>query len=185
MTTESDESGNEMGEVVPFVRGDARAVRHDELIKIRCFELWGSLAARNCAHVARLLAAELDGLDVKIPDRRTIQEWAQREEWGKQADEEWRSTEDWTVEQMRAHVLANALLAEKNRHDIQMGLYEGREMHAAVLLKAGELSDRKQERVLPLSAIRPREKPKEIEDMPRDEAEAHARALNVRRKTAR
>jgi hypothetical protein len=169
-----------MGEVVPFVRGDAQ-VRFPDETKRRCFELYSTLAARNCSHVERMYAAEVAGSDEPIPTRRTIAQWARDESWAQQADELWRSTRGWTGEQMRHYLLANALLAEKNRHDIQMGLYAGREAEAIVLLKAGELADRKQERIMPLSELQPPPRQVDTSAMSQAQKEAYLQSQLVQR----
>lgn len=149
-----DESGRHLGEIVPIVRGDA-GVAHPMEVRMRCFELYSTVAARNCAHVARLIAQELASTGEPVPTDRTIRSWATDEAWAKQADDLWRNTTGWAGEQLRAYVFANALLSEKNRHDIQLGLYAEDPQQAAVLLKAGELADRKQEKIFPLDALRP------------------------------
>ncbi len=141
-------------DIIPFVRGDVQ-VRFPDEVKIRCFELYATVAARNAAHVERLYSREMAGTGEPIPTRQMINRWAKDEGWTRQADEMWRKTKNWGIEQLRAFVFANAVLAEKNRHDVQLGLYAEDSNQALVLLKAGELADRKLERVMPLAQLQP------------------------------
>lgn len=160
---------------VPILRG-LPTVPHATETRVRCFELYATVAARNCAHVERLFQREVAGTDIPVPTRAAISEWAREEGWSRQADEMWRKTKNWGVEQLRAYVFANAVLAEKNRHDVQLGLYAEDTNQALVLLKAGELADRKLERVMPLDQLKPGQEDDHEEDL--SNAEKHQRAMD-------
>jgi hypothetical protein len=149
-------------------------------VRARCFVHFATDAARNCAHVERLMAAELEGTDEPIPTRQTVAAWARDDGWHRQADDLMRSTRDWTREQLQAYVFANALLGQRRRHEVLLGMVTD-PAQAAMYLKAGELADRFVERVLPLTAIRPPEdRQDEDDDLPREEREARAMAAIAR-----
>jgi hypothetical protein len=168
-----------MAEIVPLVRGDPYVPFSDD-VRARCFVHFATDAARNCAHVERLMAAELEGTDEPIPTRQTIAAWAREDGWHRQADDLMRSTRDWTREQIQVYVFANALLGQRRRHEVLLGIVTD-PAQAAMYLKAGELSDRFIERVLPLTAIRPPEhEAADTSELPREEREARARAAVAR-----
>jgi hypothetical protein len=79
---------------------------------------------------------------------------------------------------------SNFLLSQINKQDIQTGAYAGREMEGALLLKAGELSDRLMERgVVPLLPTPPDAGTHDAEEgLTRAEREARAGERMAQRK---
>ena len=151
-------------------------------IKERAFELWSTVGGRNAAATRRLLEAEAEDGD-PVPTDRAIRKWAQESAWAVRANHELPETKDQTLFELatkwRALVLgaADVLLAA------QTGAYAGREMEGALAVRASEVALRQIERnVVPGVVTRPVEA-KSVDDLPREEAEAYARSLNVRRKT--
>jgi hypothetical protein len=171
-------------EIVPS-RG-LPGVAHAPEIKARCFVLYSTEAGRNCAAVERLIAEELDGTREGVPSRQTIAGWARDEQWSSQADNLWRSTRRWGVRELQVIAIANAVLGQRRRHEVLLGKYRGDHATAAQYLKAGELSDRFIERVLPLSSMEaPPRHEADTEDVPREVAEARALAAMIQRKKDR
>lgn len=170
---------------IRIVRGTPQ-VRYSDGVKGRAFTLYGTIAARNSAAVEKLLREELAGTGEPIPSRQTVSGWARNENWAAQVDAEWRNSKDWTHDQLRVLALGNAILAAQRRHEILLGV--GLEdmdpgNRALLQLKAGELSDRAIERILPLSAMQPAPARIENDDpgLSRGEKEARARLRIVRR----
>src|SRR5512134_2602562 len=147
--------------LMPFMRGTPQ-VRFSTETKARCFVLFATMAGRNCAAVERLIQEELTGTGEPVPTRQTIATWARAEGWAAQADDLWRTTKSWSREQLQVLALANMLLGQQRRHEVLLGQYLDRPDVAAQYLKAGELSDRAIERILPLSAMQP--PPAPVED---------------------
>src|SRR5829696_3374166 len=139
--------------VVP-VRG-LPGVAHSDEVRMRCFVLYATEAGRNCASVETLIAEELDGTQEPVPTRQVIASWARDDQWSLQADELWRKTKVWGFRELQVLALSNALLGQRRRHEVLLGHYRNDNDTAAQYLKAGELSDRFIERVLPLSAMKP------------------------------
>ena len=168
-------------EIVP-VRRSVPGVPHSDETKTRCFVLYSTEGGRNCASVERLIGEELEGTEEVVPTRQTIAGWARDEQWSAQADELWRKTKLWGARELQVIAIANAVLGQRRRHEVLLGNYRGDNDIAAQFLKAGELSDRFIERVLPLSAMKPPvEEETDTEDLPRDEREALARQALVQR----
>lgn len=168
------------GSIVPIRRGVA-GVAHDDETRARCFVLYATVAGRNYAAVERLLAEERSGSDLPVPSRSVIQTWGNEDRWAQQADDIWRNTKQWTHEQLQVIALANVLLGQQRRHEVLQGKLEGNNDLAAQYLKAGELSDRFVERVLPIKSMRPPEVERNEEDMTKEERE-HLAANRIARK---
>ena len=161
--------------IVPLRRG-LPGVAHTVETKTRCFVLYATAAARNCAAVERLIAEELAGTGEPVPTRQSIAAWARDDAWDTQADELWRNTKQWGLRELQVIALANALLGQQRRHEVLLGLYRSDSDTAAQYLKGGELSDRFIERVLPLSAMRaPELEPQDLSGLSREQREALAR----------
>lgn len=179
----SDETGNDIAAIVPFVRGDTH-VRFPDEMRARCFVHFSTDAARNCAEVERLIAEEFQGTNDPVPTARSIAMWAREEGWHEQADALWRATEGWSIEQLRVYVLANAILGQRRRHEVLTGKITDNDT-AARYLKAGELSDRFIEKILPIGALRPPDTSKaefDWQNASTEEKEAYAREITQGRK---
>ena len=143
-------------------------VAHSEDTKARCFVLYATAAARNCADVERLIAEELDGTSEVVPTRQAIAGWARDEQWAEQADDVWRNTKRWGKREPEVIALSNAMLGQQRRHEVLMGKYN--------------LADRTIERVLPLGAMEgPPEPAIETKDVPREAGEAQAKSAMIQR----
>jgi hypothetical protein len=147
----------------------------------RAYELWSTVGGRNAAATRRLMEAEAEDGD-PVPTDRAIRKWARESAWAVRADRELPETKDATLYELgvkwRALILGSAdvLLAA------QTGGYAGREMEGALAVKASEIAMRQVERgVVPL-VVEPPVKPVDTSALPREEKEAHARSLLVRRK---
>lgn len=157
------------------------AVAHSDEMRARCFVHYSTDGARNCAEVERLIAEELQGTHERVPTRQCIGDWAREERWHEQADALWRATEGWSIEQLRVYVLANAILGQRRRHEVLTGKITDNDT-AARYLKAGELSDRFIEKILPIGALRPPAAPARADEvLSVEEREARAQAAIVRR----
>ncbi len=176
---ESDETRRN---IVP-IRGRA-GDHHPDETRMRAFILFATEAARNCSAVERLLAEELQGTDVAVPTKRVIADWCQHDNWHKQADEVWRSTKLWGINELKVLAMANALLGQRRRNEILQGKWVGNNDAAAQFLKAGELSDRFVERVIPLSMMQMPQEASAVEvTQNRDEREAKAKGNMITRKS--
>lgn len=157
-------------------------VAHPPEVKARCFILFATEAGRNCAAVERLIAEELAGTDQLIPTRKTVSGWCRDERWAEQADDLWRNTKLWGLNELKVLSMANALLGQRRRHEVLLEKYSGDNDTAAHYLKAGELSDRFIERVLPLSSMEtPAPEAADNEDLPREALEAQAKSAMIQR----
>jgi hypothetical protein len=148
--------------------------------------LWASVAGRRGAAVERLLAREL-ALGTPIPTAQSINNWARAEGWAARADHHWRVNHPDILYELQLIAASNFYLSQLNKQDIQTGAYAGREMEAALLLKAGELSDRLMERgVVPLlPAPREQRMDDDEEGLTRAEREARIGARMAARKQRR
>jgi hypothetical protein len=79
-------SPTHLGDVVPFRRGEP-GVAHSDEIRARCFVLYATAAARNCADVERLLSEELADTGDPVPTCQAIANWARDDRWADQADD--------------------------------------------------------------------------------------------------
>jgi hypothetical protein len=170
--------------VVSFVRGEPRVAHSDEVRQL-AFVLWATVGGRPPAAVERLLAQELpDG--VPLPTQQAIGSWARADDWAALADGYWRANHRDILQRLQLLTAANFYLSQVNKHEIQTGAYAGREAEAAVLLKAGELSDRLMERgVVPLLPPVPEERPDDDAGLSRQEREAKILERMAQRKRAR
>lgn len=159
---------------------------YDPEVKARCFVLYSTAGGRNCAAVERLYAREVEGTNEPVPSRKVIAAWAADEAWATQSDNLWRNTKHWTHDQLRVLGLANTIAAAQHRHDLLTGKgLDGLDnaTKAMIQLKAGELSDRAIERILPLGAMKPPDDLTETnEELSRADREGQAKLRIVARK---
>lgn len=172
-----------MTEIVPL-RREVRPAGfvYDDETRVRCFVLFATMGARNCAATARLFANEVEGLDIRAPDARTIQLWAAEDDWNGQADNLWRNTKGRDLQELRHLASANTLLSQKAMHDILTGLDRRSVEERLITLKAIEVTMRSRERLPELAKIEPPEETTIDEDKPRDQREAEALQAMVRGK---
>jgi hypothetical protein len=173
-----------VADVVPFVRGES-GVACSRDVKEFAFRLWATAAGRRPAAVERLLRREL-GPDVPIPTQQTIGRWARAENWAARADDHWRINHGQSLYELQLLTASNFLLSQIGKQDVLIGAYAGREMEGALILKAGELSDRLMERgVVPLIPVPPDNGGTDESHLSRAEREARAGERMARRKQDR
>lgn len=179
----TDETRSHIGEIVPL-RGDARPAgfAYDDETRARCFVLFATFAARNCAATARLYEQEVTALGLPAPDVRTIQLWAADEDWNGQADTLWRNTKGRTAYELQILSMANTMQATKALHDILTGGDQRDLNERIVTLKAVEVAMKNRERLPELARIEPPEQTVDTDSMSREEQEAHATAAIARKK---
>ena len=171
----SDETRKQMSDIVPLRRDVAPAgFAYDDETRVRCFILYATFAARNCAAVARLYASEVAGQDVPVPDTRTIQLWAAADDWSRQADDLWRNTKGRTSYELQILSQANTMMGAKALHDILTGADQRELNERIVTLKAIEVAMKAREKLPELARIEPPEDRDLDDDKPRDQREAEA-----------
>jgi hypothetical protein len=157
-------------------------VPYDVETRTRCFVLYATFAARNCAAVQRLYAAEVASLEIPVPDVRTIQIWAAEDDWMRQADDLWRNTKGRTAYELQIISQANTMQGAKALHDILTGLDQRDATERVITLKAIEVALKAREKLPELSRIEPPEADIDTSDMPREEREALAMSSITRKK---
>jgi hypothetical protein len=169
------------GEVVAFVRG-SQGVDYALEVKEFAFRLWATAGGRRPAAVERLLARELPE-GTPIPTQQTIGRWAVEDGWAARADDHWRINHGAMLYELQLLTASNFLLSQIGKQDVLAGAYAGREMEGALLLKAGELSDRLMERgVVPLLPAPPDAGTDDDAGLTRAEREARAGERMAQRK---
>lgn len=180
----SDETPRSMAAIVALPRetAPARTVYDDET-RTRCFVLYATFGARNCAATARLYAAEVAALDLPVPDVSTIQRWAAEDRWQDQADGLWRNTRGRTPYELQILSMANTMLGQRALHDILSGVDERDVQERIVTLKAIEVAMRSREKLPELARVEPPAAGElETADMTREEREAEAKLALARPK---
>ncbi len=169
------------GALVPLPRREP-ALPFDEAMIERAFEIYTTVAGRNCAHVQRLLAAEI-GDEGPAPTRQTVHNWSIQHAWRERADVQLRETAGRTAHELallwRSIVLggAEAILAA------QTGAFDDDPAAGAVRLKAAEIGLRPIiSGAISLSAIQPPPDPREEDEqsLTREEREARVMAAIAR-----
>ncbi len=171
----SDERRSHIVEIVPAPAESRPArVAYDEETRARCFVLYATFAARNCAAVARLYAEEVKSLDLPAPDVRTLQHWANDEQWNAQADTLWRHTKGRTSYELQILSQANTMQGAKALHDILTGL-DTRDLNERVItLKAIEVAMKAREKLPELARIEPPEETLDTDGLSKQDIEANA-----------
>lgn len=172
-----------MGAIVALPREvEAERVVYDDEARVRCFVLFATFGARNCAAVARLYEQEVKTLGLPAPDVRTIQRWANDEDWNGQADNLWRETKGRSNYELQILFQANTMQGQKALHNILTGMDERSIEERVVTLKAIEVAMRSRKELPELARIEPPEvKGEDQKDKPRDQREAEALAAITRR----
>jgi hypothetical protein len=171
-------------EIVALPRGKPYVAFSPD-VKELAFRLWATVAGRRPAAVERLLARELPA-GTAIPTQQAIGNWARGEDWAARADDLWRINHGAMLYELQLLTASNFLLSQIGKQDVLTGAYAGREMEGALILKAGELSDRLMERgVVPLIPVPPDTAGTDESHLSRAEREARAGERMARRKQDR
>jgi hypothetical protein len=179
----SDETRKHIYELAPVERGSVvKGFAYDDETRARCFVLYATFAARNCAKTARLYEQEVKALGLPAPDVRTIQLWAADDDWYGQADDFWRHSKGRTPYELQILSSANTMQAQQALHDILTGADERDLNERLITLKAIEVAMKARERLPELARIEPPEQTADTASMSREEQEAHATAAISRKK---
>lgn len=176
---------NERHPIVP-ISANVRAedvAPYDDLLRIEAYEIFATDGGRSAAMTALLLASEHP--DERVPDKRTIQRWAKRDNWSQQADDVWRAARSESLYRQQIRAISNFGVSQRLMQILLEKRLAGEVVDvslAAVDLKAYELTQRTRERMPDLHRVIPPTEVKETKDETRDEQEANARAALVQRK---
>jgi hypothetical protein len=176
----SDESTRVMGEVVPFVRGEA-GIPHSDETRLLAKMIYCTSGARRPADVERLLQWELAGTGTPVPSQQTIGGWARDEGWAAEADELWRSHRQTALAMMQTLSMGNLGASLLVIRDILLREDGGDLGVVAAKLKAAELNGRFVERLAWLQTIEPPAREVDTSQMTRAEREAYNQARLVQR----
>jgi hypothetical protein len=172
-----------MGEVVPFVRGEA-GVAHSDETRLLAKTIYCTSGARRPADVERLLRWELAGTGIPVPSQQTIGGWARDEQWSQAADELWRKHRQSALALMQTLWVGNFGTSLLVLRDILLRDDGGDLGVVAAKLKAAELNGRFGERLAWLQTVDPPAAPVDTSGMTLAEKEAYNRSqLIQRRKT--
>lgn len=165
-------------------RSNIVPIRHyDAETRARCFVLFATFGARNCSATARLYAAEVQREGLSAPDVRTIQIWANDDDWNRQADDLWRATKGRSNYELQVLFVANTMLSQKALHAILTGEDERDLNERIITLKAIETAMKSRERLPELARIEPPDQlGTDDEHAPREEREAKAMSAITRKK---
>jgi hypothetical protein len=170
-----------MGDVVPFVRGEA-GVAHSDETRLLAKMIYCTSGARRPADVERLLRWELTGTGIPVPSQQTIGGWARDEGWSLAADELWRSHRQSALALMQTLSMGNLGASLLVIRDILLRDDEGELGVVAAKLKAAELNGRLVERIAWLQTIEPPAPQVDTSQMSLAEREAYARSQLIQRK---
>lgn len=181
----TDESTGQKSRIVALRRSDRRPVAvYDDATRVRCFVIYATMAARNCAATARLYADEARAFGEHAPDADTVRRWAADDDWPGQVDNLWRNTKGRTLQELQELASSNTLVGQKALHNILTGL-DSRPIEERVLtLKAIEIAMKAREKLPELARVEPPEQERDTEGRTREELEAEAMAGIVRKKGA-
>jgi hypothetical protein len=161
------------------------ALQFDELWIERGFELFATVAGGNCAHVQRLLAAEI-GDEGAVPTRQTVYNWSVQFGWRERRDLVIVETKGRTKYELALLWRAIVLGGGEQILAAQTGAFDDNPAAGLVRLKATEIGMRQLERgVISLEAEPPEEKVDDEEDLSRAEKEARAGERMAQRKQGR
>ena len=168
------------GEIVALPRREP-ALPFDEPLIERGYELFATVAGGNCAHVQRLLAAELDDGE-PVPTRQTVYNWSIQYGWRERRDLSLRETRGRTHYELALLWRAIVLGSGEQILAAQTGAFDDNPAAGLVRLKASEIGMRQLERgVIRLDA----EPPEQVTDeshLTRQEREALANARMAARR---
>lgn len=164
-----------MPAIVPLTRDkNLDVARYDDETRMRCYVIYATFAARNCAKTVRLYANEVHALGLPVPDVATVKRWAADDDWYHQADDMWRSSKGRTPYELQLLTAANTMQGQYALHDILTGQDERPIEERLVTLKAIEVAMKTRERVPDLARVEPPEPDTIDDDLPREEREAIA-----------
>lgn len=170
-----------MDAIVPLPRPNrAIGAPYDDETRVRCFVLYATFAARNCAKTAKLYANEVKALGLPVPDHSTIKRWAADEDWYHQADDMWRASKGRTPYELQLLTAANTMQGQYALHDILTGMDDRPVEERLITLKAIEVAMKTRERVPDLARVEPPDVETDTRDMTRDEREALAKQAIAR-----
>lgn len=177
----TDGTRRHIGDIVPLnAEKSVERVAYDDETRTRCFVLYATFAARNCAKTARLYANEVKELGSPVPDVRTIQHWAADDDWYHQADDLWRNSKGRTPYELQLLTAANTMQGQQALHDILTGADMRPIEERLVTLKAIEVAMKTRERVPDLARVEPPEPDTTDDELSRDEREAIAKQAIAR-----
>jgi hypothetical protein len=172
------------GEVVALPRREP-ALPFDEFWIERGFELFATVAGGNCAHVQRLLAAEI-GDEGPVPTRQTVYNWCVQFGWRERRDLVIEETKGRTRYELALLWRAIVLGSGEQILAAQTGAFDENPAAGLVRLKASEIGMRQLERgVIQLDAEPPEENGDDDAGLTRAEREARAGERMAQRKQGR